>query len=486
MKKTLFIITLALGCMTSLSSCEKEKMNSIPYDLNKGALPTQQGAELAALDLSRAITLADSAFAHNFTGSNMKMLRYYNPVTRTSDSETGSVWMYTSAIEATNSILESLKDMQKQVPELYAKNYERYLGILADLYDGLEYYAGTFTLTSYTQTKEWTVYGVNRANDKGTNDVTGVLNVYDDQQWLIRELVRSYKITGNDTYLAKAEYLTAYVLDGWDCTPNANGEENGGITWGPGYVTKHSCSNGPIVSPLVWLYEIYRGKADKIAYRKVDLDGKRYEVTQKKADYYLDFAKKVYAWQKKWLKNADGVYYDLIGADGNGPAYETVDGVRYRKGLALTTPSGTSYSYNSGTMLSGTADLYRVTRIADYLIDLRDLSEATFSVFAKPDPAHEGYYAYAVTGFNPWFNDVLMTGYAEAWQQGTAALNGLKSFQANLDYAWANYLTAGTLPTNLLVGWSQTASNNKTEGMFAFAYASEYAMLANCQRKINE
>lgn len=486
MKKTLLIIGIALGCMSSLSSCEKEEMNSIPYDMNKGTLPTEKGAALAALDLTKAIALADSAFAHHFTGNTMKMLRYYNPVTRTSETETGSVWMYTSAIEATNSILESLTEMREQVPELYTKNYDRYKDILAGLYDNLEFYAGTFTLTSYTQTKEWTVYGVNRGNDKGTAEVAGIMNVYDDQQWLIRELVRSYKITGNAAYLAKAEYLTDYVLDGWDCTLNADGEENGGITWGPGYVTKHSCSNGPMVSPLVWLHEIYKGKADQITYRKVAADGKRYAVTANKADYYLDFAKKVYAWQKKHLQNADGVYYDLIGAEGNEPAYEEVGGVRYRKGLALTSPSGKSHSYNSGTMLSGTADLYRATGNADYLNDVNALSAATFNFFAQPDPSHDGYYAYEVTGFAPWFNDVLMTGYVEAWQQSTDALKGLKSFQANLDYAWANYLTSGMLPTNLLVGWSQTASNNRTEGMFAFAYASEYAMLANCQRKINE
>lgn len=486
MKKTLLLIGAALCCMATLSSCEKEKMNSMHYDLEGQPLPTQQGAELATLNLSRAITLADSAFAHNFTGNTMKLLRYYNPITKSTESEVGSVWMYTSAIEAVNGILESLKDMQKQVPDLYAQNYERYLGKLTNLYDGLEYYAGTYTLTSYTQTKKWTVYGVNRADDKGGANVTGVLNVYDDQQWIIRELLRSYKITGNADYLAKAEYLTDYVLDGWDCTLKANGEENGGITWGPGYVSKHSCSNGPMVSPLVWLYEIYRGKADEITYRKVDLNGRRYEVTEKKADYYLNFAKKVYDWQKKYLMNADGVYYDLIGAKADAPQYEWVDGKKYRKGLALTNPSGRSYSYNSGTMLSGSADLYRVTRIAQYLNDVKALSLATFKVFASKDPVREGYYAYAVDGFNPWFNDVLMSGYAEAYGYDEISRNSLNYYQANLNYAWAKYMKNGTLPINLLVGWSQTAVNNKVEAMFSFAYASEYAVLANCQRKVTE
>lgn len=53
MKKTLLLIGAALCCMATLSSCEKEKMNSMHYDLEGQPLPTQQGAELAALN-SRA------------------------------------------------------------------------------------------------------------------------------------------------------------------------------------------------------------------------------------------------------------------------------------------------------------------------------------------------------------------------------------------------------------------------------------------------
>ena len=98
---------------------------------------------------------------------------------------------------------------------------------------------------------------MNRGSDKEVAEVEGIMNVYDDQEWLVRELVHSYRITGNSKYLEQAEYLAAYVLDGWDCNPDANGGEVGGITWGPGYVTKHACSNGPMITPLVWLYEIY-------------------------------------------------------------------------------------------------------------------------------------------------------------------------------------------------------------------------------------
>ncbi len=83
--------------------------------------------------------------------------------------------------------------------------------------------------------------------------------------WIVRELLEAYEVTGEKRYLDKAEYLTAYVLDGWDCTLDENGSQHGGITWGPGYVTKHSCSNGPIVAPLVKLADIYKGKSETIS-----------------------------------------------------------------------------------------------------------------------------------------------------------------------------------------------------------------------------
>ena len=49
---------------------------------------------------------------------------------------------------------------------------------------------------------------------------------------LVRELLESYHITGEQRYLEKAEYLMEYVLDGWDCTLDEQGNPLGGITWG--------------------------------------------------------------------------------------------------------------------------------------------------------------------------------------------------------------------------------------------------------------
>jgi predicted alpha-1,6-mannanase (GH76 family) len=343
------------------------------------------------------------------------------------------------------------------------------------------------------------VYAVPRGTAPGQANPGGDnhrFNVYDDQMWLIRELIDAWRATGVQDYLTEAEYLTGYVLDGWDCTPDSNGTENGGIPWGPGYVTKHSCSNGPMISPLVWLHEIYKGKDDTVTYGYIEGDGSRATRTVKKADYYLDFASRIYEWQKTWLRRSDGVYHDMrggcdTGSGGQGcdPRYETVNGVRYRANSRLTTSGGAPLTYNTGSMLSGAADLYRATGKATYLTDVKDLSADSFAYFAKADSNMEGYYSWPLTGstWNPWFNGVLFRAYADAVNADcTEAEKGVESFQKNLDYGYDKFNHKGFLPVNLLSGWSIVPENNRVNVMFTCAFAAEYAILARYQlEKLN-
>ena len=476
MKKLFTLLTLLLWTLVACSndSAADEKPGSGGTDIPVGNLPMQ--------NVARAIELIDNAVECYFTGTGMAMSRYYNPYTGNRSSELGSVWMYTSSIEAVNAAMKAMKTGQaKGETALYDSHFNRYKELLTQLYDNLEYYAGTFTLTSYTQTRQWTVYGVDRGSDKGAAQVEGVLNVYDDQMWLIRELLESYHITGEQRYLDKAEYLAEYVLDGWDCTLDEQGRQLGGITWGPGYLSKHSCSNGPMVSPLVWLHEIYKGKSDEVTYGFVDTDISRKLRTEKKADYYLNFAKVIYDWQKAHLLRPDGVYDDMMGgAESPEIEYVTIDGLRYRKGTKLRDRVGPAITYNSGTMLSGAADLYRATSDAAYRTDLAALTDKSFVYFAKEDASKPGCYAFDISGFRNWFNGVLMRGYVDASAAHTAASGCIAAFQHNLDYAYDNYLYKQMLPTNLLVGWNKAEkSKNNVEAMFTFAFAAEYAVLAN-------
>lgn len=439
-------------------------------------------ASLSEQNLLRAIELTDNAIAAHFTGAGMALARYYNPYTGARSDEIGSIWMYTSVIEAVNAILHSLEAQKEHGnTKLHDKHFEDYAELLSKLYENADYYLGTFELVSYTQTKEWSIYGVHRADGKGSANVEGRSNVYDDQMWLIRELLESYKLTKNKAYLEKAEYLTEYVLDGWDCTIDANGEERGGIPWGPGYVSKHSCSNGPMVSPLVWLHELYKSQDDKLEYRYIDATDKitRKTMQVKKSDYYLDFAKKIYGWQQKYLLRSDGVYDDLMHGCTPGSAQsEIVNGTEYRKGILCKDRVGPAITYNSGTMLSGAADLFRVTGENSYLIDAKKLSDASFKYFAKLGETKPGYYTYDLSGFRNWFNGVLMRGYVDVYPEYATVAEYLDSFQKNLDHGYDNFLYEGFLPTNLLVGWSRDHNNNRTESMFNFAFAAEYAKLA--------
>ena len=474
--KSLYILPLAamLSMATACSSDDEPGENG-------GNNPSQQEAG-AERNLSRSIEIIDHAVENYFEGEGMKMARYYNPYSDTRSSETGSVWMYTSSIEAVNAAMKGMKTLkEKGQSALYDANFDRYRTLLASLYDNLEYYRGSYTLTSYTGTNTWSVYAVNRSSGKGSANVQQEQNVYDDQMWIIRELLESYHITGDKNYLDHAEYLAAYVLDGWDCTLDADGNENGGITWGPSYVTKHACSNGPMVSPAVWLHEIYKDKSDEITYGYILPDNSRAKRTEKKADYYLSMAEKIYRWQKENLyDSATGVYSDMMGGDDtNGQvAYETVDGVTYRRHTHLRDRVGEFFTYNSGTMLSGAADLYRVTGDDTYLADLRTLSDRSFAYFATADSQRPGCYTFNILGFRNWFNGVLMRAYVDALAYHDAAADYIAAYQNNLDYSYDHHLYNHMLPPSLLVGWNRDRGNNKMEAMFTFAFAAEYALLA--------
>lgn len=443
---------------------------------------------LAIRNLKRAMQLTDSALSFYFEGEGMKMSRYYNPFTQTPSSEVGSVWMYGSSMEAVIAIMKGLVLLKEHgYKVLYDKYFKYYEDLLKRLYEGADYYLGSFTLTSFTQTKEWTVYAVNRAEKKGEANVTGVLNVYDDQMWLIRNYIEAYKVTKDKNYLHRAEYLSAYVLDGWDACRNKKGEEIGGIPWGPGYVTKHACSNGPLISSLVWLSEFYNGEKDKIIHRYIDKeDGKtRESQSEFKYDYYLSFAEKIYKWEKNHLLEIDkGVYKDMMGGCSPcHPEYVRIDSIKYRTSTPLSEPAGPPISYNNGTMLSGGSSLYQATHQKNYLLDVKKLSDASFRFFAKLGKEVPHHYSYDVSGFNDWFNAVLLEGYMDVLPVYEGVTKYIESFQKNLDFAYTNYLYRGLLPVNLLTGWEADKNKNRVEGMFIFAYAKEYALLSQYELK---
>lgn len=439
--------------------------------------------DMATRNLERAMTITDAA-VEAYISSELGMYKYYNPYTGVvTDYSYENVWEYSSAFEAVANILYALH-LQKEGGNstLYDLHYSRYKELLDRLYMGLQYFKGSYSLTSYTKNnRPWTVYGVPRASDPGGNDVSGVLNVYDDQMWLIRDFIEVYYATSDESYLEEAEYLAEYCIDGYDCHVDENGEEYGGITWGPGYVTKHSCSNGPFISPLVWLSDIYKGKGETATRYYINPEDGQTRLTEEmdKSEYFLYYARQVYKYQHDHLLTSDGVYDDMMGGAVPGDVwYETVDGISYRGHNELLERAGPPYSYNSGSILSGAADLYRATGEEQYLTDLISLTDASFDYFAEYGTTVSGLYTYDFTGNNSWFNAVLLRGYIDACPSYSGAALPVDSFQQLYDYAYENYLYEGLMPNSLYLGWANLSENRKVQGRDQFAYAAQFALLA--------
>ncbi|MBD5247322.1 MAG: hypothetical protein HDS54_04045 [Barnesiella sp.] len=407
------------------------------------------------------------------------------------------VWPYTAAIEAHCSLLEAMNALERvddaETQQWVAQLKPYYTSQLDKIIDNLEWYRGTYNLPSYAViSKSVSPYAVPRASRRGGADVSGILNVYDDQMWIARELIRAYKLTDNRSYLDRAVYLTDYALEGWDCWHDGDGKEYGGITWGPGYNSKHACSNAPIIQPLVWLSDIYADLEandaltdGEKAYRFYDRDeaNKVYVVKDNatpRSERYLQFARKVYDWQKDNLYSTDKkVFWDMMGADNT----IKVQG-GYRQHVDCGGPTGSFISYNTGTMISGAAELYRTTGDEALINDLGNYISGSIRQFGVESGRNGGSYEFntdtkATEGFLTWFNDVLIRSFVDGLPYAEAAgVNPeryLAYHQTNLDTAFEKYNVGNLLPIHLRTGWG---SEVKTKPFHQYSFASEYAILA--------
>ncbi len=271
--------------------------------IQAGAQTTISDTELAQRNINRCMAIVDACWDKTMAGSEayMYMADTYNTADG-SKSGPSDIWPLTAAVEAHCSLLEAIDFARRDDESLYEAEREKYAHRLEVIIDNLDYYRGSYRRPSYaTRIRSWQPYAVPRASQKGKADVTGILNVYDDQMWLSRELIRAWRLTGKQAYLDRAAYLADYVLDGWDCWRDADGNEYGGITWGPGYNSKHACSNAPVIQPLVWLAEIYADSDEKTEYNYRDADNKPVTEQRLREELYLDFAQRIFDWQHSTL-----------------------------------------------------------------------------------------------------------------------------------------------------------------------------------------
>ena len=447
--------------------------------IQAGAQTTISDTELAQRNINRCMAIVDACWDKTMAGSEayMYMADTYNTADG-SKSGPSDIWPLTAAVEAHCSLLEAIDFARRDDESLYEAEREKYAHRLEVIIDNLDYYRGSYRRPSYaTRIRSWQPYAVPRASQKGKADVTGIFNVYDDQMWLSRELIRAWRLTGKQAYLDRAAYLADYVLDGWDCWRDADGNEYGGITWGPGYNSKHACSNAPVIQPLVWLAEIYADSDEKTEYNYRDADNKPVTEQRLREEIYLDFAQRIFDWQYRTLAHPTGVYYDMIGGEQAEVVYK--DG--YRQHINTGRPGGEFYPYNTGTMIAGAAELLRVTGDETYAERLNASVSASLGRFCRYSPVISGYVLTtdekATSGFRTWFNDVLLRGLADAepYCSGSACGRIISAAQAALDYAYDNYNRGGFLPIDLTGGWGD---ETVTKPFHQFAFASEYGVLA--------
>lgn len=460
LSKIILSVFMGVCCMFTFTACS---CNNTPKTL-------------AEQNRMRAVQMAKAAVENYIDQDLYKnkgdewevfVAKYYDPFKDEMLLVPCTVWDYNAFLAMTNRIVTITDGVDKSVNKKFRKYNSQ-------LIDELAWYRGTSRIRSTQSTRTWTAYGVDRAAEREKASIAGIASVYDDQMWIIREMIAAYENTANADYIKEAENLTAYCLDGWDASINpATGEPWGGITWGPGYNSKHTCSNGPIISALVQLSELYKGKDDTVSeaqFCRVSVNDSF--KTVKKSDYYLEWAKTVYDWTYNTLRNSDDTFADLI----SGTASTNPD-TGLKQTNSMEGIDSKRYSYNTGSMISGAAWLYKATGDKEYLDQANVMAEAAYRYFGDKT-VKEGYVQYPITSDTINFNLILLQGFFDLAPYDDSVDLYMKGFQDSLDYAYDNFYLNGCLPRDLLNGWLPGFNfDSEKKAMDTAAYSEMYGIL---------
>lgn len=157
---------------------------------------------------------------------------------------------------------------------------------------------------------------------------------YDDMEWSALAMLRAYDATNDQRWLDATLTVWEDIKTGWNDTMG------GGIAWRKAQrYYKNTPANAPAIILAARLYQRLKRPAD------------------------LEWAKKIYVWQKKTLVNAtSGLVYDGIN-DKN-------DGVLNTKW---------KFTYCQGVWIGGALELYRITKDPVYLTDATKTADFVLS-----------------------------------------------------------------------------------------------------------
>src|SRR5262249_7122424 len=109
---------------------------------------------------------------------------------------------------------------------------------------------------------------------------------YDDNEWVVLDLLELHQLTGDPSYLKQATDIFQFIRGGEDTTLG------GGIWWQHKHDGKNTCSNAPAIVCALEMFKVTRD------------------------EQYLPFAKRIYSWTNDHMLDADGLYWDHISLDG--------------------------------------------------------------------------------------------------------------------------------------------------------------------------
>jgi predicted alpha-1,6-mannanase (GH76 family) len=218
---------------------------------------------------------------------------------------------------------------------------------------------------------------------------TNVFN--DDMLWLANACVRAYEATDDREYLEVVEFLWHDILESYSEV------FGGGITWKKDTPNlKNAVSNGPTIVLATRLYN----------------------VTQN--EYYLDWAKDLYTWQKANLVDPEtGLVWDNI---------ELIEGVP-------TTKKNWIFTYNVGTWIGSGLRLFQITGENGYLLDAIQTAKSSMT---RSEISTEGILKDEGQGDGGLFKGIFVRYFIELIHEPTISE---KDHQAMVDFLKFNATT---------------------------------------------
>lgn len=240
---------------------------------------------------------------------------------------------------------------------------------------------------------------------KGLKDI-----FYDDNCIVAMEFIDAYKLTSEQKYLDKAIILTDFIMSGED------GRMGGGLYWFE--AASKNCQTGPNCMKA----------ANTTAYAAF-VASDLYKLT--KDSKHLAFAKKVYDWNYKTLRDkSDNLYWNDINI-----------------GTGQINP--TKWTYNAAMMIMSGVNLYEITKDRAYLEQAIITARNSFSRFTKVIKDQLFFQTN-----DSWFNVELMTSYIKLSEHDAKSKDYVEAFIKNADFAWKN---ARNSEGQFYEDWSGTA-----------------------------